>query len=86
MIDPNRIFDLMERLMNEDLSLEGMERFQREIEDEFFRQFFNTFKKTVELCHCIEEEEVPEMLHIRVVEIICRTPQQKPRNPRRRKK
>ncbi len=79
MMDHDRIFELMERLMNEDLSLEGMERFQQELEDEFFRQFFNTLKKTVELCHCFEEEEVPETLHIRVVQIICNTPQENPR-------
>lgn len=70
MIDPDRIFKLMEDFINEGMPFEGMERLHRELEDEFYRQFYNTLKKTVELCHCMEEEKVPETLHIRVIERI----------------
>ncbi len=70
MINPDSIFKLMEDFINEGMPFEGMERLHRELEDEFYRQFYNTLKKTVELCHCMEEERVPETLHIRVIERI----------------
>lgn len=66
---------LIDDFMNSELSFELMEEFERALEEEFRRQFFNTFKKTVELCHCVEQEEVPQELHILVIQSICKTPQ-----------
>ncbi len=76
MIDPDRIFRLMEQFFDPNLTFGDIERIQREIEDEFDRQFVNTLRKTIELCHCIKEEEVPQTLHAQVIQSICQTPQE----------
>lgn len=66
---------LIDDFLNNELSFELMEEFERALEEEFRREFFNTFKKTVELCHCVAQEEVPQELHVLVIQTICKTRQ-----------
>jgi hypothetical protein len=57
------ISDFLDDELDRKLEREFMERF----EDEFCRCYFNTFRKTVELCHEIETEKIPQKLHRKLI-------------------
>ena len=78
MIEFDEFFELISDFMNRELEAQLMEEFNRSLEEEFFREFFNTFRKTVELCHCMECCEPPEEVHITLIRMIRQTPQIKP--------
>ena len=75
----HKIFlQLLSDFIDDELDFDLSDEFERELEDEFCCCFFNTFKKTVELCHQIEMQEVPEILHYRIIRIIETTTQKRP--------
>lgn len=86
MIDHDAFLRLMLDFLNEDLDLDRMEEFHRKMEEEFYRQFFNTYKKTVDLCRCCEMVDVPREVHITLIETLRRTPQALPPRPRKARK
>ncbi len=69
---------LLSDFIDDELDFDLSDEFERELEDDLCCCFFNTFKKTVELCHQIEMQEVPEILHYRIIRTIETTPQKKP--------
>lgn len=68
-----RFFKLVSDFIDQEMDFDLMNEFEKELEDEFCRSFFNTFQKTVELCHQFEMEEVPQELHISVMQAIQET-------------
>lgn len=68
-----RFFRLVSNFIDQEMDFELMDEFEHDLEDEFCRCFFNTFQKTVELCHQFEMEKVPEELHISVMHAIQET-------------
>ncbi|MBN1383670.1 MAG: hypothetical protein JW983_02150 [Elusimicrobia bacterium] len=65
--------------MDDEMDFDLFDEFERTLEDEFCCHYFNTFRKTVELCHLIEIQEVPETLHYRIIQTIENIPQKKTR-------
>lgn len=81
----HKIFlQLLSDFIDDELDFDLSDEFERELENEFCCCFFNTFKKTVELCHQIEMQEVPQSLHYRIIKTIEHTGS--PKKKRRRKK
>lgn len=81
----HRIFlQLLSDFIDDELDFNLSDEFERELEDEFCCCFFNTFKKTVELCHQIEMREVPRHLHYRIIKTIEHT--ESPKKKRKNKK
>lgn len=85
-----RFFKLVSDFIDQELDFDLMDEFERDLEDDFCRSFFNTFQKTVELCHQFEMENVPEELHISLMEAIRETTKIRllppPRKRKRREK
>ena len=79
MIEFERFFKLMNDFIDREMEMALVEEFERTLEEEFFRDFYNTFRRTVELCHDLEREfeaaAVPEELHLTLIQTIQRTPQ-----------
>ena len=69
---------LLSDFIDDELDFDLSDEFERELEDDLCCCFFNTFKKTVELCHQIEMQEVPEILHYRIIRTIETTTQKRP--------
>lgn len=82
----DRFFKLVSDFIDQELDFELLDEFERDMEDEFCRCFFNTFQKTVELCHELEMEEVPEELHISLMDAIQETTKVRFSPVRKRKK
>ena len=84
-----RFFRLMNDFIDREMEMDLVHEFERTLEEEFFRDFYNTFRRTVELCHDLEREfestAVPEELHWTLIHTIERTPQ-KQIFPQKRKK
>ncbi len=88
-------FDLLWKMMDEFMECEcdkDFKTFDQEcnrrfaaIEAEFYRQFFHTLKKTIDLCHAMECCEPPQTLHISLIQAIECTPQKKPAKKKRKK-
>ena len=77
----DRIWRMMDRFMDGDMDFDALEK-------EFDKIFFQTLKKTIELCHNIECCPPPEDLHASLCKAIECTPQAQPkkRKPKPKKK
>ena len=85
----HKIFlQLLSDFIDDELDFDLTDEFERELEDDICCCFFNTFKKTVELCRQIEMQEVPQSLHYRIIKTIEHTgsPKNKRKNKRKRNK
>ncbi|OGR82042.1 MAG: hypothetical protein A2901_04365 [Elusimicrobia bacterium RIFCSPLOWO2_01_FULL_54_10] len=71
----NMMDDLMEGLIDFDAFEREFDRQFAQMEQDFYREFVNTVRKTVELCHGIECCQPPEELHISLCRAIECTPQ-----------
>lgn len=58
---------------DDDLDLDFFENSKETLEDEFAYHFFNTLRRTIELCHQIEMEHVPKSLHYNIIKSIEHT-------------
>lgn len=90
----DRFFRELESLFDRDASFEEMEtlfnKFEHDLDEEMAVYFLHTFRKTIELCHCVEPEPVPDLLHQDLLAAIAHAPRgsAKPRakkQPRKRK-
>ncbi len=73
MIDFEELFMLLSYYFDHDLEEDLIDEIDELVEADLWSQaFFNTFCKTMELCHELEEEEleVPEEVHYRLFESI----------------
>ena len=68
-----RFFKMVSDFIDQDMDFDLFEEFDRELEDDFYRSFFNTVQKTVELCHHFELEDVPGEVHWSLMEAIQET-------------
>ena len=83
---------MMDEFMEGGMDFNPMEReFDRQfaqMEQEFYRDFLHTMRKTIELCHNMECCQPPESLHDSLCRAIECTPQIKPRkrksNPKKK--
>ncbi|MBI5574418.1 MAG: hypothetical protein HY919_07705 [Elusimicrobia bacterium] len=74
----HKIFlQLLSDFIDDELDFDLLDEFERELEDDICCCFFNTFKKTVDLCHQIEMQEVPKIVHYHIIKTIETTPQKK---------
>ena len=71
--------------MDFDTLEEEFDRRFAELEQEFYREFFQTLKKTVELCKNMECCNPPENLHCSLLEAIEKTPRKNPSAKRKAK-
>lgn len=74
MMDYDLFFKLMSEFMEREMEMDLLEEFEELLEDDYCCCYFNTFKKTVQLCHEVEIEEVPPTLHYTLIETIYHTP------------
>ncbi|OGS43355.1 MAG: hypothetical protein A2539_03595 [Elusimicrobia bacterium RIFOXYD2_FULL_34_15] len=58
---------------DDDMELDFFENSHETLEDEFAYHFFNTLRRTIELCHQIEMERVPKTLHYNIIRAIEHT-------------
>lgn len=81
MNDFDRIWRMMDKFRDGDMDFDALER-------EFDKIFFQTLKKTIELCHNLECCPPPETLHESLCKAIECTPQIQPRKrkPKPKKK
>ena len=81
----HRIFlQLLSDFIDDELDFDLSDEFERELEDGICCYFFNTFKKTVELCHQIEMQEVPRALHYRIIKTIEHTKSSKKKRKKKK--
>lgn len=88
MIDYDRIFSLLDEFVDQEMNFDLLDDFEKEFEefeDEFFRCCFNTLVKTVEMCNDFKMIEVPEPLHLSLIEVIKTMPQSKIKARKRKK-
>jgi hypothetical protein len=100
MMDQERLFIIISELLDDGFERDIFDELSEldalmdslfdDFDEECCRYYFNTLKKTVELCHQMEMVEVPEQLHYKVIKTIekadalpCRT---KPARRRSKKK
>jgi len=87
MMDYEKFLQLISDFLDDELDFDLEREFEESFDDEFCRCYFNTFRKTVELCREIEIEEIPQELHRK---LIIRIEKEKPLpylpEPLRRKK
>jgi hypothetical protein len=78
-MDYEKFFQLLSDFMDDDMEFDLLDDFERNLKDEFCCHFFNTFRKTVELCHQIQMRQVPRTLHYRIIQTIehCEKPTRK---------
>ena len=69
-MDYEKFFQLLSNFMDDDKEFDFIDDFERTLEDEFCEHFFNTFRRTVELCHQIQMCEVPRRLHYQIIRTI----------------
>lgn len=69
-MDHRRFLLLLSDFLDDELDIGLMDDFERELENEYCCHFFNTFKKTVEICRQIEMLPVPETLHYKIIKTI----------------
>ncbi|MEW6556565.1 MAG: Hsp20/alpha crystallin family protein [Elusimicrobiota bacterium] len=74
-MEHEKFFQLLSDFIDDELDTDLLDDFERELEDDFCRCYFNTFKKTVDLCHQIGLHEVPKNLHYNIIRTIEDTPQ-----------
>ena len=94
MMDFDKLWRLMDEFMECGMDFGAFEReFDRhfkELEQEFYRDFFHTLKKTIELCQGMECCAPPEQVHLSLIHAIELTPQKKtlpePKSRRKRPK
>ena len=72
MMDYDRFLLLVSDFLDNELDLASETEFLESFEDEICRCYFNTFRKTVELCHEIEVREIPRELHRKLIVTIER--------------
>ena len=86
-MDYEDFFELLSDFMDDDMDFDLFDEIEETLlEDEFCYHYFNTFRKTVEICHQIELQEVPEAVHYRIIQIIEHTPQKRKKLPKKRRK
>jgi len=66
-MDYEKFFQLISDFLDDELDRDLEREFLENFEDEFCRCYFNTYIKTIELCHEIEIEEIPLELHERLI-------------------
>lgn len=64
---------LLSDFLDDELDVDLADDFERELENEICCHFFNTFKKTVEMCRQIEMIPVPRTLHYKIIKTIGHT-------------
>ncbi|MFH0947581.1 MAG: hypothetical protein V1833_01085 [Elusimicrobiota bacterium] len=73
-MDLERFLQLIDDFIDNELDDFGLiEEFEEELENEFCCCFFNTFRKTTDLCHQIHQleiKQVPQKLHYRIIQTI----------------
>ncbi|MDD5687929.1 MAG: hypothetical protein PHE88_08870 [Elusimicrobia bacterium] len=69
-MDLERFLLLLSDFMDDEMDFDLIEDFEENLEDEFCCHFLNTFRKTAELCHQIEMQQVPRILHYRIIQTI----------------
>ena len=83
----DRMWRMMDKFMDGDMDFDALEReFDKQfarMEQDFYKDFFHTLKKTVELCGSLECCPPPDDLHASLCRAIECTPQVP---PKRRKK
>ena len=67
MMDYDKFLLLISDFLDNELDFASETEFLESFEDEICRCYFNTFRKTVELCHEIEIREIPQELHRRLI-------------------
>ena len=89
MTDFEKIFRLMNEILDREMQTGLIQEFELRLGDAAFQDFFNTFKRTVELCRGLEREfedmTVPQDLHISLIQAIQQTPQKLPAKRKKKK-